>query len=88
MCIDLLRLGLVERDKPVQDVVACRIVVCTTLVVWEVILHRRDWQLLLEPVDLVQEEDNAGLDKPPRIANAVEERESLLHTIDGLILEE
>lgn len=65
MCVDLLGLGLVERDESIQNVVACRVVVRTSLVVGEVVLHRRYWQLLLESVDLVQEEDDAGLDKPP-----------------------
>lgn len=88
MRVDLLCLGLVERDESIQNVVASRVVVCASLVVREVILHRRDGQLLLKSVYLVQEEDNAGLDEPPRVADAVEECESFLHTIDSLIFEE
>ena len=59
-----------------------------TLVVGEIILHRAHWQLLLEPVDLVQEEDYAGLDEPSRVADAVEERERFLHTVHRLVFKE
>ena len=62
--------------------------VVPTFIVWKVILHRAHWQLLLEPVDLVQEQDDAGLNEPPRIADAVEKCKSFLHTIHGLIFEQ
>ena len=88
VCVDLLRLVLVQADESVQDVVACRCVVCTTLVVWEVVLHWAHRQLLLEAINLVQKENNRRLDEPPRVANAVEKGESFLHTVDGLIFEE
>jgi hypothetical protein len=42
-----------------------------TFIIWEIILHRANWQLFLEPVDLVQEQNDARLDKPSRIADAV-----------------
>ena len=58
-----------------------------TFVVWEVILHWTDWQLLLESVDLIQEQNYAGLDEPSGIADAVEKCEGLLHSVDGLVLE-
>ena len=57
-------------------------------VVREVILHRRNRQLLLKSIDLVQEQDNGGLDEPPGIADGVEQGESLLHTVDGFIFEQ
>jgi hypothetical protein len=50
-------------------------------------MHRAHWQLFFEPVDLVQEQNDTGLDKPPRVANAVEQCKSFLHTIHGLVLE-
>jgi hypothetical protein len=57
------------RNKSVQDVVARGTVILTTLVVGEVVLHRRDRELLLETIDLVQEENYAGLCEPSAIAN-------------------
>lgn len=60
---------------------------CLTIIVWEIVLHRADWQLLLETIDLVQKQDDASLDEPPRIADTVEQCEGLLHSVDGLIFE-
>ena len=59
-----------------------------TLIVWEVVLHRANGKLLLEPVDLVEEKNDGGLDEPPRIANRVEKCQGFLHTVDGLIFKE
>jgi hypothetical protein len=86
--VDLFCLVLVERDETVEDVVAGGGVVCATLVVGEVVLHRADGQLLLEPIDLVQEQDDRCLDEPPRVADGVEQCEGFLHTVDGLIFEQ
>jgi len=58
MSVDLFLLGLVERYKSVEDIVASGSIVRATLVVWEVILHWADRQLFLEAINLVQEEDN------------------------------
>ena len=58
-----------------------------TFVVWKVVLHWADWQLLLEAVDLIQEQDDTRLGEPSRIANAVKKGKSLLHTVDGFIFE-
>lgn len=88
MGVDLLCLVLVKRDESVQDVVASCSIVWATLVVGEVILHGADRELLLESVDLVQEQDNRCLDKPPRVADGVEQCEGLLHAVDRLVLEE
>lgn len=88
MGVDLLCLVLVETDKAIEDVIASGGVVGTALVVWEVVLHWADRKLLLESVDLVQEQNDACLHEPPRIADAVEQRQSLLHTVDSLVLEE
>lgn len=88
MGVDLLSLVLVERHEAVENVIACRGVVSTTLVVGEVVLHGADGKLLLEPIDLVQEQNDRGLDEPSRVANAVEEGKSFLHTVDSLIFEE
>ena len=86
MGINLLGLVLVQADKAVEDVVACRRVVVTSLVIWEVVLHWRNWKLLLEAIDLVQEQDYRGFDEPSRVANRIEQCECLLHTVDSLVL--
>jgi hypothetical protein len=71
--IDLLgRGGLVERDEAMEKVVTCCIVVVTSVVIREVIMQGRMCQFLLEQIDLVQEEDDRGLDEPTRVANRVE----------------
>ena len=88
MGVDLLCLVLVERDESVEDVVAGSGVVWAALVVGEVVLHGADGQLLLEPVDLVQEQDDGCLDKPPRVADGVEQCEGFLHTVDSLVFEQ
>lgn len=51
-------------------------------------MHGADWQLLLESVDLVQKQDNAGLDKPSGVANAIKQGEGFLHSVDSLIFEQ
>lgn len=106
--IDLLRgCALVERDEAVEQVVACRIVVVTSLVIGEVVTHGRMRQLLRKQIDLVQKQNlcehvsreldvnsarewtyDRGLDKPSRVADRVEQSQSLLHTIYALILVE
>jgi hypothetical protein len=88
MGVNLLGLVLVERDEAVEDVVTCRSVVWATLVVGKIVLHRADGELLLESVDLVQEQDDRGLDEPPRVADGVEKCESFLHAVDRLVLKE
>lgn len=88
MCVDLLLLGLVERNEAVKDVIASSGIVGTTLVVGEVVLHGADGKFLLEAVDLVQEEDDRGLNEPTRVANRVEQGQGFLHTVDSLVFEE
>lgn len=88
MRVDLLLLGLVERDEPVEDVIAGGGIVGATLVVGEVVLHGADGQLLLEAVDLVQEQNDRGLDEPARVADGVEQGQRLLHTVDRLIFKQ
>lgn len=88
MCVDLLLLGLVEGNEAVEDVVASCGVVGASLIVGEVVLHGADGQLLLEAVDLVEEENDGGLDEPSGVANGVEQGESFLHTVHGLIFKQ
>jgi len=88
MSVYLLGLVLVQADEAVQDVVTSQRIIVTSFVVWEVVLHRADGELLLEPINLVQEQDNRSLDEPSRVADRVEECEGFLHTVDGLIFEE
>lgn len=70
--VDLLLLGLVQGNESVEDVVASRGVVGTALVIREVVLHRANGELLLEAIDLVEEENDRGLDEPPGVADRVE----------------
>jgi hypothetical protein len=87
MCVDLLALMLVKGDEAVQDVVASRAIVITTIVVGEVVLHWADGKLLLEPIDLVEEKNDRGLDEPPGVADGIEKGKSFLHTVDRLVFE-
>ena len=87
MSVDLLLLGLVQRHETVEDVIARRGVVGTTLVVREVVLHGADGQLLLEAIDLVEEKNDGGLDEPSRVADRVEQCQGFLHTVDRFIFE-
>jgi hypothetical protein len=88
MGIDLFGLVLVQAHESVQDVVACQGVILPTFVIWEVVLHWAGRQLLLEAINLVQEQNDGSLDKPPRIADRIEESESFLHTVDSLVFEQ
>jgi len=88
MCINLLRLMLVQGDESVQDVVTSQCVIIASLIIWEVVFHWADWQLLLESINLIQEQDDRSLDEPSRVADGVEKSESFLHTVDSLVLEE
>ena len=58
-----------------------------TIIVWEVVLHWADWQLLFESINFVQEQNYAGLDEPSRVTDAVEEGEGFLHTVDRFVFE-
>lgn len=86
--VDLLLFGLVQGNESVEDVVASRRVVGTALVIGEVVLHRANGELLLEAIDLVEEENDRGLDEPPGVADRVEQSQGFLHTVDGLVFEE
>lgn len=88
MSVDLLGLVLIQADKAVENVVASGGVVWASLVVGEVVFHGADRELLLESVDLVEEKNDAGLNEPPGVTDAVKESQSLLHTVDGLVLEQ
>ena len=57
--------------------VTSRIVVITTIVIREIILQRRPRQFFLEQIDLVQEENDGGLDEPARVTDGIEKSESL-----------
>lgn len=78
---------LIQADESVENVVAGSSIVITALVIGEVVLHRADRQLLLKSIDLVEEQDDGGLDEPSRVADGVEQSQGLLHTVDGLIFE-
>ncbi|KAI3476293.1 hypothetical protein L1887_62130 [Cichorium endivia] len=86
--VDGLGVALVEADESVDNVLARCIVVCATGVVAKVVGHGRDGELLLEEVDLVEEEDDGRLDEPARVADAIEQRERLLHAVDVFVFVE
>ena len=52
--------ALVEADEPMEEVVACRVVIETSLVVMEVVLKRRTRESLGEEINLVQEQNLRG----------------------------
>jgi hypothetical protein len=61
MRIYLLGCGaLVEADEPMEEVVACGVVVGSSLIVGEIVLKRRTREFLGEEIDLVQEQDLRG----------------------------
>jgi hypothetical protein len=61
MRIYLLGCGaLVEADEPMEEVVACGVVVGSSLIVGEIVLKRRMREFLGEEIDLVQEQDLRG----------------------------
>lgn len=64
------------------------ILIQLAFIIWEVTLHWGNGKLLLESVDLVQEEDDRGLDEPSGVTDGVEEGEGLLHAVDGFVFEE
>lgn len=86
--INLLRLVLVQGNESVQDIVAGRGIIRSTFIIREIVLHRGDREFLLKPVDLVQKQDDRGLDKPSGVADRVKECESFLHSVDGFVFEE
>lgn len=88
MGIYLLGFVLVQADESVQDIVASQRIIVSSLVIWEVVLHWADWQLLLKSIDLVQEQDNRGLDEPSRVADGIKQCEGLLHAVDSLVFEQ
>lgn len=59
-----------------------------TFVIREVVLHWWDGELLSEPINLVQEQDDGSLDEPSGVADRVKQRKSFLHTIDSLIFKQ
>ncbi len=61
------------------------ILVELAFIVREIVLHWRDRKFLFESIDLVEEENDRCLDKPAGVANRVEKRKGLLHSVDGLI---
>ena len=85
--IDLLGLVLIQVNEAVEYIVTSGCIVFTTLIVREVVLHRADWKFLFEPINLVEEQDDGRLNKPPRVADRVEQGQCFLHAIDCLIFE-
>lgn len=111
--IDLLVLGLIQRNESVEDIIASSGIIGAsyfpvrravqgwigpeilfnksgthTFKIREVIVHGAHRQLLLKPIDLVEEQDDAGLDEPSRVADTVEQCKSFLHAIHCFVLEQ
>jgi hypothetical protein len=74
VCVDLLSVGLVKRDKSVEDVGTSLLISVGTFEIRKVVCERGMWQFFLETINFVQEQDDGSLDKPSRVANGVEQR--------------
>lgn len=59
-----------------------------TIKVWEKVLHRREWQLFLKPINLVQEQDDGCLDEPFRVTDGLEQCQGFLHPVHVLVLQQ
>lgn len=57
-------------------------------IIREIIFHGGHRQLLLKSIDLVQEQDDGRFDKPPGVADRVEQGQSLLHPVHRLVLKQ
>jgi hypothetical protein len=71
----------IDLIKPPKQVLRRLVDVGATLIVGEVIAQRRASQFLLEDVDLVEEQDNTGPHKPPRVDNGIEQEQTLHHAV-------
>lgn len=65
---------------------ACKLV--RTFVIREIVLHWADGQLFLEPIDLVQEQNDRSLDKPSGVTDGIEKGQGLLHAVDGFVFKQ
>lgn len=74
-------MGPVDLVKAPEEVLGGAVDIVPTRVVWEVVAQGRAAELLSEKVDLVQEEDDAGPDEPPRVDDGVEQHETLHHAV-------
>ena len=52
-----------------------------TGVFWKVVHERHFWELLLEHVDLVEEEDDGCPEEPPRVDHRLKQDEGFLHPV-------
>lgn len=64
MSIDLFRVGLVEGNKSIQDIIARCFVCFWARKIREVFSKWMFWQLLLEDIDLVEEKNDGCLYEP------------------------
>jgi hypothetical protein len=87
MCVDLFGFVLVQAHESIENIVARSLVVIPSLVIGKIVLHGAHWELLLESINLIQEQDDGGLDKPSGVANRVEKGQGLLHTVYSLVFE-
>lgn len=87
----LARCALIEANEAVQEILARGIIILLTTrpsittIIGEKVLQSRVLQLFGEKINLVEEEDDARLDEPSRVANRVEEGEGFLHTVDRAV---
>jgi hypothetical protein len=81
MGIDLLCLGLVQGQKLLQKELAGSVIVRTPGIFRKVLFNGAGQQLVLEPINLVEKEDDGGLDKPAAVADRVKEGKGFLHSI-------
>lgn len=59
-----------------------------TFVVREIVLHRADGELFSESINLVQEENDTGLEEPSGVTDRVEQCQGFLHTVYSFVLKQ
>ena len=87
MGIDLLGIRLVEGNKAPKNIAASGIdIAFGTIIVGEVVSEWRVGQFVGKQVHLVKEQNDGCLDEPPGVADGIKQGESLLHSVDCLVL--
>lgn len=64
-----------------QQIFRGSIDIVATGIIGEIISQRRPAQFLLEQINFVEKEDNAGAHEPPRIHNRVEQDKTFHHSV-------
>lgn len=100
--IDTFRLRvLVQRNEFVEKELRGLVIVCAvtllfsistspsfppTCILGKILIQRGCWQFFLEQINLIEKKNDACLQEPLGVANAVENSQGFLHAVGGLIL--